>query len=69
MERLFGIPAAQIIGSKAGSLYGEEVGKLVEENDERVFAGEIVTIERTKPIRNRNRTLHLVKVPIRDQSR
>ena len=68
MERLFGIPAAQIIGSKAGSLYGEEVGKLVEENDERVFAGEIVTVERNKPIRNRNRTLHLVKVPVRDQS-
>jgi PAS domain S-box-containing protein len=68
MERLFGIPAAQIIGHKAGILYGEEVGKLVEESDERVFAGEILTIERTKPIRNRNRTLHLVKVPIRDQT-
>ena len=68
MEKLFGIPAEQIIGSRADSLYGEEVGELVEENDERVFAGEIVTIERCKPIRNRNRTLHLVKVPIRDQS-
>ena len=63
MERLFGIPAAQIIGHKAGILYGEEVGKLVEESDERVFAGEILTIERTKPIRNRNRTLHLDKCP------
>ena len=67
MEKLFGIPAAQIVGCKADSLYGEEVGELVEENDERVFAGEIVTIERNKPIRNRNRTLHLVKVPIRSE--
>jgi len=68
MESLFGIPAAQIIGSSARSLYGEEIGKRVESSDDRVFAGEIVKKENTRPIRNQDRTFHLVKVPVRDQT-
>jgi len=68
MERLFGIPATQIIGCDAQNLYGEEAGKRAKESDEHVFAGEIVKKESTRPVRNQDRTFHLVKVPIRDQT-
>ncbi len=68
MEKLLGIPAAQIIGRSSQNVYGEECGKLIDEDDERVLAGEIVTKEYTGVIQNRSRTLHLVKVPIRDQT-
>ena len=68
MERLFGIPAGQITGCDARNLYGEEAGKRAKESDERVFAGEIVTKESVRPIQNRDRTFHLVKVPIRDHT-
>ena len=68
MERLFGIPAAQLIGSDARSLYGEEIGKRAEESDDRVFAGETIAKESTRPGRNRDKTFHLVKVPVRDQA-
>jgi len=68
MESLFGIPASQIIECNARSLYGEAIGKRAEESDDRVFAGEIVTRESTRRIRNQDRTFHLVKVPIRDQT-
>jgi PAS domain S-box-containing protein len=68
MEKLFGIPTAELIGSNARCLYGEEAGEKVEESDARVFAGEIISRESAKPIRNQNRTFHLIKVPIRDQT-
>lgn len=67
MEKLFGIPAAELIGKNARSLYGEEAGKRAEEYDARVFAGDIISKESTRPIKDRNTTFHLVKVPIRDQ--
>ncbi len=68
VERLLGIPASQIVGRGAAGIYGEEYVKLVEEDDQRVFAGEIVTREHTGLIENRSKTFHLVKVPIRDQT-
>jgi PAS domain S-box-containing protein len=67
MEKLFGISSAKLIGSNARSLYGEEAGQRVEAYDARVFAGEIISKESTKPIGNRNTTFHLIKAPIRDQ--
>ncbi len=68
MEKLFGMPSEAIVGRNADYLYGEEAGRKVEEYDARVLAGETVSRESTRPIQSENRTFHLIKTPIRDQT-
>jgi PAS domain S-box-containing protein len=66
VERLFGVPASELIGKTDEELFGEEVAKHIREIDSRVLKGEIVKGEHTKPIKGILRTFHHIKVPVRD---
>jgi PAS domain S-box-containing protein len=64
MERLFGVPASELIGKTDEELFGEEIAKHIREIDSRVLKGEIVEGEHTKPIKGILRTFHHIKVPV-----
>ncbi|MBI5572308.1 MAG: PAS domain S-box protein [Desulfomonile tiedjei] len=66
MEKLFGLPASQIIGRSPEDLYGEEAGRRVREVDLRVLAGESVEEEHTRPINGVEITFHDIRVPLRN---
>jgi PAS domain S-box-containing protein len=68
MERLFGLPAAKLIGRTDEDLFGEEVGSHIREEDTRVLGGEIVEQEHTKPVKGVQKSFHVIKVPLRDSS-
>src|SRR4030042_3187617 len=66
VERLFGVPASELIGKTDVEFFGEEEGKHIREVDSRVLKGEIVEGEHTKPIKGIMRTFHHIKAPMRD---
>jgi len=66
MEKLFGLPASQIIGLTPEDLYGEDAGRRVREVDLRVLAGESVEEEHTRPINGVEITFHDIRVPLRN---
>ncbi len=68
MARQFRVPPSELVGKTAVELFGEKAGKRATEYDTRVFAGEIIDREHTRPVRGRDRTFHIIKVPIRDQT-
>jgi len=68
MERLFGLPAAKLIGRMDKDLFGEEAGAHIREVDSRVLDGEIIEEEHTKPVKGIPITFHVIKVPMRDGS-
>ena len=68
MERLFGLPASELIGKTDAELFGEESGPHITEVETCVLAGKIVEEEDAKPVRGSPRTFHVVKVPMRDNS-
>jgi len=68
MGTLFQIPPSEFIGKTATWLYGEEAGRRAQEHDARVFNGEVVEKESTRPVLGQLKTFHIIKVPIRDTS-
>lgn len=68
MERVFGLPASEIIGMTDGDLFGEEVRSYIIEEDRRVLNGEVVEGEHTKSVKGVPASFHFIKVPIRDSS-
>ncbi len=66
MEALFGVRKEELIGKSDRELFGEEEATHLAEIDRRVLAGEIVSEERTKPVRGIPYTFHTVRVPMRD---
>ncbi len=66
MERLFGMPATELIGRTDKELFGAEAGERIKGVDERVLNGEIVKEEATKPVNGVPKTFHVVKVPMRN---
>jgi len=68
MERLFGLPALELIGLTDENLFGEAAGAHVREVDSRVLGGEIIEEEHTKPVEGIPTTFHTIKVPMRDAS-
>lgn len=68
MERLFDLPAAQMVGRSDAELFGEEAGRHVAEVDCRVLGGEIIEEEYTKPVKGMPVTFHVVKVPMQDST-
>ena len=68
VAKLFERPASEIIGRTDWDLFDEEAAKHIEEVDLRVFEGEVVQEEHTKPIGDVPHTLDIIKVPMRDSS-
>ena len=68
MERLFGVPASQLLEKSDEELFGDEAGAHIREVDSCVLRGEIIDEEHTKPLAGVLTTFHVIKVPIRDNS-
>ncbi len=68
MERLFRLPASQLIGQTDDDLFGEEAASRIRAVDSRVLKGEIIEMDIIKPVSGIPITFHTVKVPIRDSS-
>jgi PAS domain S-box-containing protein len=66
MERLFGLPASRIVGSKSEDLYGKEAARRITEWDLRVLRGESIEEEHTRPYKGQMLTFLDVRVPVRD---
>jgi PAS domain S-box-containing protein len=64
MERLFGVPASELIGRSDADLFGDDAGAHIMKVDSRVFEGEIVEEEDTKPVKGILTTFHVIKVPM-----
>jgi len=65
-EKLFGVPAEELVSKTDADLFGEETGKQEMELDRRVIQGEIVEEESTRSVNGIPRTFHIIKVPLRD---
>jgi len=68
MERLFGMPAAEIMGKTDADLFGEEAGRHIQAVDARVLAGETIEEEHTKTVKGVNIIFHVIKAPIKDKT-
>ncbi len=70
MEALLGMPASEQLGRTEEEVFGITGGgrDLLHEVDARVLAGETVEEEVTRPIKDKPITLHIIKMPIRDNS-
>jgi PAS domain S-box-containing protein len=66
MERLFELPASELIGRTDKDLFGQEAGAHIRQIDSRVLGGETVEGEHAKPVKGVTRTFHVIKVPMRD---
>ncbi len=67
MEKLFEMPASQIIGKGDDFLFGEEAGAYLREVDSRVLRGEVVEDrEHEKSVKGEPRVFHSIKAPMRD---
>lgn len=66
MERLFGVSASGLLGKTDEELFGKDAGKHINEVDRRVFQGEVVEEEYTKPVQGVLTTFHVIKVPMKD---
>ena len=67
VEKLFDMPISDLIGKTDGDLFGEEVGKHIDDVDGGVLRGNVLEEDHTKPVNGRMKTFHVVKVPIRDK--
>ncbi len=68
MEKLFGLPASELLGKTDIDLFGEEAGKHITDVDMRVLAGETVEEEHSKPVDGIMHTFHVIKVPLKNEN-
>ena len=68
VERLFGLPASEIIGRRYEDLFGEDGSERSREADLRVLEGETIEAERTRKVHGVPRTFLDIKVPLRNDS-
>ncbi len=68
MANLFGNSCEELIGSVDEEIFDEETQKHIMETDLQVLGGKIVEEEHTLTIDERQRTFHVAKVPLRDDS-
>ena len=66
MESLMGIPASRIVGMKDHELFGEKVGRHLEEVDLRVISGQLIEEEHTRPVRGIPTTFLDIRSPMRN---
>lgn len=68
MERLLQVPRSGILGMTDRQLYGTEAALHLEAIDRRVFAGESIEEEHTRPVHGSPVTFLETKTPLRDKS-
>ncbi len=68
MERLLQLPRSAIIGKSDRQLFGREASPHLEAIDKRVFAGESIEEEHTRPVHGSPTTFLETKTPLRDKS-
>jgi PAS domain S-box-containing protein len=66
VERLFGYPAAELLGRTPEELFDEESAAILAEVDARTLAGEVVSENRSLPVSGVPHVFHTVQVPLRD---
>ncbi len=66
MELLLNIASTEIIGKKDYEIFGAKTGDHIDKVDRRVLKGEVIEEELTLPLTGKHRTLHFIKVPMRD---
>lgn len=66
MENLLGLGSDQIIGKNDFEIHGPETGRRFQHEDQRVLTGGVIDDAIDLPTRNEVRTLHRVKVPLRN---
>ena len=68
MESLLQISSENLIGENDNRIFGEELGNHTNNIDRRVLKGEIIEEELTIPLKDKEKTLHVIKVPMRDNN-
>jgi DNA-binding NtrC family response regulator len=68
LERFFGIPLSEILGRRAKDFLGEETGELIRDSDSRVLKGQSVENEYTGSVQGVLRTVHEIRVPLKNIS-
>ena len=68
METFLGFSASEIIGRTDEALYGQEENIRTRTIDKRVLAGETITEELTKRVKDAVKTFHVLKTPLRSPS-
>jgi PAS domain S-box-containing protein len=68
MERLFGRPAAEIIGKTDLDLVGAADTERIRKQDRRVLNGEVVKGAHTVPVQGVPITFHYIKAPLHDEA-
>jgi PAS domain S-box-containing protein len=66
MEKFLGREASEILGTRAENFFGEEAGKIIRDGDRRVLRGQSIEIEHTRLLKGNSRTVHEVKVPLKN---
>jgi PAS domain S-box-containing protein len=66
MERLFGLPADQLVGRSDEDLFGSDAARYIKAQDERVLAGKIIDDEHSKPVNGQQRVFQVNKAPVYD---
>jgi PAS domain S-box-containing protein len=68
MERIFDMPASEIVRKDDAELFGRETAEIIAGTDRRVLTGEVVEYEGLRVILGRERYYHVVKAPLRDRT-
>jgi PAS domain S-box-containing protein len=67
LSRFFERPAHRMLGHDDLELFGPEMGSVIQQEDRRVLAGEVIEIERSFMVGGCDRRFHIVKTPLRNE--
>jgi PAS domain S-box-containing protein len=68
MESLLGVPSAQIVGMTDYEMFGDKVGRHLEEVDLRVLEGQLIEEEHTRPVKSVPTTFLDIRAPMRNSA-
>ena len=68
MEKLFSLASNQIVGMIGCDLFEKDAEAPIQDADHRVYAGEVMEEEHTRPINGVPHTFHIIKAPMRDMN-
>lgn len=67
-QKFLGRPLSKLMGKTAKDLFTAEEASYIEDVDRRVLSGEMVETEHSFRVSGSTRTLHMISVPLRDES-
>jgi PAS domain S-box-containing protein/putative nucleotidyltransferase with HDIG domain len=68
LERLYGVPASELIGKTLAPVVKKGMWARIKDEDRRVLNGEIIDDEHPSPIKGSSAIHHIIKVPMRNSS-